>query len=105
MHVDDLAVSVDGPVHVAPHAGNLHVGLVDEPASPDGMTAGPRGVDQQGCEPLHPAMQRDVIHHLDAAFGEEFLQVPEGQPEPQIPAHRQEITSAGNRNPTNAEDN
>ncbi|GAA1378322.1 hypothetical protein GCM10009661_49640 [Catellatospora chokoriensis] len=31
-HVDDLRVLVDGPVHVAPHAGDdLDVCLVDEP--------------------------------------------------------------------------
>lgn len=39
VHVDDLAVSVDGAVHVAPHAGNLDIGVVDEPAPADGMTA------------------------------------------------------------------
>ena len=48
-----------------------------------------RRIDQQRCEPLHPAMQRDVIH-LDAAFGEEFLHVLKRQPEPQIPAHHQQ---------------
>jgi hypothetical protein len=33
-------------------------------------------------------MQGDVVH-VDAAFCEEFFQVAVGQPEPQIPAHRQ----------------
>ncbi len=74
VHVNDLAVSVDCPVNVAPHSGNFDVGLVDEPASADGVAARPRRVDQQRCEPLHPAVQRDVID-CDAAFGEQFLQV------------------------------
>ncbi len=39
-HIDDLAVLVDGPVDVAPVAGHLHVGLVDEPAVADGVAPG-----------------------------------------------------------------
>jgi hypothetical protein len=73
-HVDDLAVSVDSSVHVASHAGNFDIGLVDEPAPPDGMAKGSRRVDQQRCEPLHPAVQREVVD-LDAAFPEQFFQV------------------------------
>src|ERR1035441_154420 len=30
-HVDDLAVLVDSPVDIPPAAGDLHVGLVNEP--------------------------------------------------------------------------
>ena len=33
---------------------DLDVGLIDEPASADGMAARSRRVDQQRCEPLHP---------------------------------------------------
>ena len=53
------------------------------------MTARSRRVDQQRREPLHPPVQRDVIH-LDAAFCEEFFQVSVRQPVPQIPAHSQQ---------------
>ena len=87
--VDDLAVSVDGAVHVPPHAGHVDVGLVDEPASPDSVAARSRRVDDQRCEPLHPAVNRDVVHR-DAAFGEQFFQVSVREPEPQIPADRQQ---------------
>ena len=38
-NVDDLAVLVDRPVYVAPHAGDFDVGLVDEPALPHDMAA------------------------------------------------------------------
>ena len=48
VHVDDLAVLVDRPIHVAPDTGDLDVGLVDEPAVPDSMTTGPGRVDQKG---------------------------------------------------------
>jgi hypothetical protein len=37
--VDHLAVLVDGPVHIAPDAGNIQVGLVDKPASAGGVAA------------------------------------------------------------------
>src|SRR5450631_2820881 len=33
VHVDHLAVLVDRPVHVAPNAADLHIGLVDEPSA------------------------------------------------------------------------
>jgi hypothetical protein len=38
------------------------------------MAAGPRGVGQQGREPLDPAVDGDVVH-LDAALGEQLLHV------------------------------
>lgn len=74
VHVDDLAVSVDSAVRIAPHAGDLDIGLVDEASSPDGMSAWSCRVDQQRCKSLHPAVQRDVIDR-DAAFCEEFFQI------------------------------
>ena len=39
-------------------------------------------------EPRHPAEERGVVD-FDAAFGEQFLDVPVGQPELQIPTHGQ----------------
>ena len=52
------------------------------------MPARPGRVDQQRREALHPPEQGDVID-LDAALGEELLEIAVRQPEPQVPAHRQ----------------
>jgi len=46
-HVDDLPELVDRSVHVAPSAGDLHIGLVCLPVVADGMPAGPGGLSQQ----------------------------------------------------------
>ena len=46
--IDDLPELVAGPVQVAPCPVDLHVGLVDLPAVPGRMPAGPGGVDDQG---------------------------------------------------------
>jgi hypothetical protein len=43
-HVDDLAVLVDGPVHVAPHTVHLHIGLIHEPAVTRRIGPRPRAV-------------------------------------------------------------
>jgi hypothetical protein len=48
-HVDDLPCLVDGSVGLAPAAGDLHMGLVDLPAVPDGMAAGPGSLGQQAA--------------------------------------------------------
>ena len=85
---DDLAELVDRPVQATPPTTDLHICLVDEPAVPRGVPAGPGGLDEQRGEPHHPAEDRGVVH-LDAAFGEQLLDVAVGQPEPQIPAHGQ----------------
>src|SRR6266511_3038083 len=77
-HVDDLPELVDRAVHVAPSAGDLHIGLVDLPAVTDGVPARPGGVGQQRREPLHPAVDRDVVD-LDPALGEELLEIAEQQ--------------------------
>jgi hypothetical protein len=98
-HVDDLSVLVDGPVHVAPHPVDLHVGFVHVPPVTGPVSAEPRRVQQQRGEPLDPPVHRDVIN-LDTAFEQEFFNVAIGQAEPQVPAHRATtITSGGNRNP------
>jgi hypothetical protein len=79
-HVDDLAVLINRPIDVAPHAGDLHIGLIHEPPQPDRMPARSRGVDEQGREPLHPTKERDVID-VDATLGEELLEIAVRQPE------------------------
>jgi hypothetical protein len=86
--IDDLAELVDGAGHVAPPAGDLHVGLIHLPAVPDGVPAGSGSLGEQRREPLHPAVDGDVVD-LDAAFGEQFFDVAEGQAETQVPADRQ----------------
>jgi hypothetical protein len=79
---------VDRPVQVHPPASHLHVGLVHEPAVASPVPAEPGRVGQQRSEPPHPPVHADMIH-VDAALGQQLLHIPVGQPEPQIPAHRQ----------------
>ncbi len=67
--VDDLAVLVDRAVQIYPLSGDLDMGLVHKPPIPSGVPAGSCRVDQQRSEPLHPPVDRDVVH-LDTAFGQ-----------------------------------
>jgi transposase len=86
--VDDLPELVDGPVDVAPLAGDLHVRLVHLPAISDAMPAGPGGVGKQWREPQHPPVDGDVVD-LDATLDEQLLDVAVGQAEAQVPPDRQ----------------
>jgi hypothetical protein len=52
-HVDDLPELVDTAVQVPPPAGDLHIGLVHQPAVTDGVPARPGGLSEQWREPLH----------------------------------------------------
>jgi len=72
--IDHLAVLVDGPVDLAPLAGDAHVGFVDEPPSSNAMSSVPCSVDEQRSEPLDPPVDGDVID-LDASLDEEFFDV------------------------------
>ena len=69
---------VDGAIHVAPDTVDLDVGLIDEPPVPDTVTARSRCIDEQRCEALDPAIDRDVID-FDATFGQD------GEPLPRDP--------------------
>jgi hypothetical protein len=100
--VEDLPVLVDCPVDVPPDTVDLDVGLVDEPSVTDGVTGRAGGIDQFRGEPLDPAERGHVID-VDAALGEELLQVPVRQALAQVPADRQEDHIRGNRNPAKAE--
>jgi hypothetical protein len=60
-HVDDLTVLVDRPVHVTPHAIDLDVGLINEPAITWRMPTETGRIRQQWREPLHPPVDGDVI--------------------------------------------
>jgi hypothetical protein len=72
--IDDLAELVDGAEDVAPSAGDLCVGLIDLPAVPDGVAAGPGGLGEQQGEPLHPAVDGDVVD-LNAPLSQELFDV------------------------------
>ncbi len=85
--VNDLTTLIDRPVQVSPATGYAHVGLIDEPAVTRKPTARTRSLDELGREALHPPVHGHVID-ADAAFGEQFLNVPVGQAVPQVPAHR-----------------
>ena len=85
-HIDDLPELVDRAVDVAPPLGDLHRGPVDMPAAADGVPAGPGGRGRQRRESQHPAGDRHVVD-LDAAFGEQLLDVTVGETEPQVPPH------------------
>jgi len=65
-HVDDLAELIDRPVQVPPPAEHLHIGLVDEPAAPRGVPAGPGRLGEQRGEPHHPPEHGRVVR-FDAA--------------------------------------
>ena len=52
------------------------------------MSGGPGSLGQQRSEALDPPVDGDVVD-LDAAFGEEFLDVAVGQTEAEVPADRQ----------------
>jgi hypothetical protein len=75
--VDDLPELVDRPVHVAPLAGDLHVGLVDLPTISHQVSAWPGGVSQQRREPHHPPVDGDVID-LDTPLDQQLLDVAVG---------------------------
>ena len=77
--IDDLADLVDRAVDVAPLPGDLPVGLVDLPAVPDPVSAGPGRVGEEGREPLHPAVNGHVID-LDLTLGEQFLDISVNSP-------------------------
>jgi len=55
------------------------------PAIPDDVLTGPSRLRELGREPLDPPVDAHVVD-TDAALGEELLDVPVGQAEPQVPA-------------------
>ncbi|ETA03772.1 hypothetical protein CcI156_07645 [Frankia sp. CcI156] len=83
--VDDLPVLVNRPVQIGPPAGDLDVGLVDEPSVPGSVPTRPGRFGQQGRKALHPPVDSHVINQ-EAALGEQLLDIPVGQGVPQVPA-------------------
>ena len=67
---------------------DFDVGFVDEPAVARRVPREAGRVDQQRCEPLHLAVDGDVVD-FDTAFDQQLLDVELGQSIAQIPPHRQ----------------
>jgi hypothetical protein len=53
-NIYDLAMLIDRPVDIGPLAGDLQVGLIDEPPVTQSMPARPRSLDELRGEALHP---------------------------------------------------
>jgi hypothetical protein len=87
--VDDLSELVDRAVDVAPPTGDLHIGLIHLPAVTNSVPARPGGLGEQRREPQYPPVDGDVVN-LDAAFGEQLLDVAVRQAVTQVPAHCQD---------------
>jgi hypothetical protein len=83
-----MATLIDRPVEIGPLAGDLQVGLIDEPPVTWSVPAGPGSLDELRGETLHPPVDGDVIDG-DAALGQQFLDVPVGQSVPQVPVDRE----------------
>ena len=64
------------------------------------MSAGMGCVDEQWREPLHPAVDHDVID-FDAPLGQQFFDLPVGESVTQIPRTATVITSGGSGTPRN----
>ena len=86
-NVDHLAMLIDRAVQVGPAAGDLHIGLIDEPAIASGMPCRASCVDELRGEGLHPAVDRDVVDS-NAAFGQQLFDIAVGQAVAQLPPHR-----------------
>jgi hypothetical protein len=56
---------VDRPIQIDPSPGDFDVRFVHEPPIPGSVSAGSGRVDQQRSEPLHPAIDGDMIAKLD----------------------------------------
>jgi DNA polymerase I len=70
-------------------ARDLDVGLIPIPAVAHRVAARSGCVDQQRGETLDPPEDGDVID-LDSSLGQQLLHVAKRQPEPQVPAHRED---------------
>jgi hypothetical protein len=101
-HVNHLPELINRTVDIAPLARDLHVGLIDLPAVPDGVSAGPGGLGEQRREPLQPAVDGDVVD-LDAAFGQQFFDVGKDRPKRRYQRTASTITSGGKQKPAKAD--
>jgi hypothetical protein len=84
----DLPELVDGPEQVAPGPPDLQVRFIHLPAIPDQVLSSTRGLGELRREALDPPIDRDVVD-LDPTLGQQLLDVPVGEAEPQVPADGQ----------------
>ena len=80
---------VDGSVHVAPPARDLHVGLVDEPTVTGCLPVWPGDGGGEWGEALQPPVDGEMVD-LDPALAEGFLDVAVGESVPQRQTHCQD---------------
>src|SRR6202045_1720990 len=86
-HVENLALVIDGAPQVHPFASNPNHHLVEVPAVARAWAAPPQLARDPGPEFQNPAPHR-FIGNLQAALGEEFLNVAVAQCEPEIKPDR-----------------
>lgn len=84
--VNNLAEQVDPSVQRDPPAADLDLRFVDTPTIAWGVPAGSSRINQHWGEPVHPAINRDVID-LDAPFGQQLFDATVRQPIAQVPPH------------------
>ena len=84
----NLAELVDGPEQVAPAPSDFDVGLIDVPAIAYRVLTGSGGLGELWREPLDPPVDAHVID-LDASLRQEFLHIPVGEAEPEVPPDSQ----------------
>jgi hypothetical protein len=72
-------VLIDRAVKISPAAGDLDVGLIDEPPIAHRVSARTGGVDKLQRERLHPPVHPHVVD-FDAPFSKQLLDIAIGQP-------------------------
>jgi hypothetical protein len=86
--IDDLAILIDRPVQIDPTPSDLDICLIDEPPITRRVPAGPRRLNQQRDEPVHPPVNGHVID-LDPTFDQQLFDISVRQAVTQIPTDRQ----------------
>jgi hypothetical protein len=89
IHVDHLALLVHRPVDIAPHSGDLDIGLLDEPPIPRQMPGRRGRVDQQGVNRCTHRYRVTWSTSMPRS-ARSSSRSPVGQPVAQVPAHRQQ---------------
>jgi hypothetical protein len=100
--VNDLAELIDRPLPIAPAPSHLQVGLVHQPAVSHGVTSWAGGVSQQRCDARDPPVDGGVVD-VDAALGQQLLDVAIRQVEAQDQRTASTITSGGKPKPAKAD--
>jgi len=85
-NIHHLSMLVDGPIEIAPGAADPDVGLIDVPPPSHWQAVVSGSVDEERSETPDPAVDSHMID-LDAALGEQLLEVAVGEVVAEIPAH------------------